>query len=147
MTEAGKSALKTMEANGVVAHLVNPSDDLLADVLSAAEKPLLVAGTYKLTPAAKDLVVSKKAVVSVDVDLTDVEGTVARADQAKKLVGAAANLVAFVTSTDRINDLDAKRAFYFGLIKRGWTVEEIASFVGGSLRALNPSGAAMMMMR
>jgi hypothetical protein len=147
LTEAGKSALKTMEANGVVAHLVNPSDDLLADVLSAAEKPLLVAGTYKLTPAAKDLVVSKKAVVSVDVDLTDVEGTVARADQAKKLVGAAANLVAFVTSTDRINDLDAKRAFYFGLIKRGWTVEEIASFVGGSLRALNPSGAAMMMMR
>ena len=46
------------------------------------------------------------------------------------------NLIAFVKSADKLNDLACKRAFYFGLIKRGWKVEEIDAFVGGSLRPL-----------
>jgi hypothetical protein len=140
LTDAGKSAIKTMEANSVFVHLVNPADDLLGDVLSAAEKPLVVSGTYNLSDSAKTLAVSKKVVLSVDFDLNDVEGSIQKADQAKKLMGAATNLIAYVKSTDKINDLDAKRAFYFGLIKKGWKVEEISAFIGGSLRALGGGG-------
>jgi len=136
LTDAGKSAIKMMEANTIIVDLINPSDDLLSDFLTAAEKPLVVAGTYNLSDAAKTLAVSKKAVLSVDFDLTDVEGSIEKADKVKKQVGAATNLIAFVKSTDKINDLDAKRAFYFGLIKKGWTADDISAFVGGSLRAV-----------
>jgi len=144
LTDSGKSALKTMEANSVVLHLVNPAEGLLADVANAAEKSFLVTGTYAMTPAVKDLTVAKKAVVGVDVDLNDIEGTLDKAEQAKKLMGAATALIAFVKSTDKLNDLDAKRAFYFGLIKKGWKAEEIIAFIGGSVRSLNPAAAAMM---
>ena len=140
LTEAGKPAIKTMEANSILVHLVNPADDLLSDFLSAAEKPFVVVGTYKLSDSAKTLAVSKKVVLSVDFDPNDVEGSIQKADEAKKLIGAATNLVAFVKSTDKINDLDTKRAFYFGLIKKGWKVEEISAFIGGSLRALGGGG-------
>lgn len=147
LTDAGKSAIKTMESNSIVLHLANPSDDLCSDILNAAEKAFLVTGTYNLTPAFKDLAVSKKVVVSVDVDLNDVEGTLNKADQAKKILGAATGLIAFLKSTDKINDLEAKRAFYFGLIKKGWTADEIAALIGGSLRSLNPTAGAMMQFR
>ena len=145
LTEAGKAALKTMEANSVVAHLLNPGDDLLQDFLKAAEKPLVVAGTYNLTPAVKDLALAKKAVLSVDFDPADVPGSVERADRAKKTMGAAAQLVVFVKSTDLLNVLDVKRAFYFGLVKKGWTAEDIAAFIGGSLRAVGGAVAGRMM--
>jgi acetylornithine deacetylase/succinyl-diaminopimelate desuccinylase-like protein len=144
LTEAGKSAIKAMEAANVVLHLVNPGDDLLSDVLKAAEKPFIVAGTYNLASVPKDLVVSKKAVLSVDFDPSDVAGSIENADQAKKQIGAAANLVAFVKSTDQLNVLEVKRAFYFGLIKKGWTADEISAFIGGSLRPLQTIGMPMM---
>jgi hypothetical protein len=140
LTDAGKPAIKTMEANSILVHLVNPADDLLSDFLNAAEKPLVVSGTYNLSDSTKTLAVSKKVILSVDFDPNDVEGSIQKADQAKKLIGAATNLVAFVKSTDKINDLDTKRAFYFGLIKKGWKVEEISAFIGGSLRALGGGG-------
>ena len=144
LTDAGKSAIKTMEANNIAVQLANPSDDLLGDFLSAAEKQFLVVGTYNLSEAAKALAVSKKVILSVDFDLTDVEGSIEKADRAKKQVGAATNLVAFVKSTDKLNDLDAKRAFYFGLIKKGWKAEDISAFVGGSLQPLMRMGFPMM---
>ncbi len=144
LTDAGKSAIKTMESNSIYIHLVNPADDLLSDVLNAAEKPLVVSGTYNLSDSAKTLAVSKKAVLSVDFDPNDVEGSIQKADQAKKLMGAATNLVAFVKSTDKINDLDTKRAFYFGLIKKGWTANDITAFIGGSLRPLGGGGLYMI---
>jgi hypothetical protein len=140
LTDAGKSAIKTMEANNIAVHLVNPADDLLGDFLSAAEKPFVVAGTYNLSDSAKTLAVTKKVVLSVDFDPNDVEGSIQKADQAKKLLGSATNLVAFVKSTDKINDLETKRAFYFGLIKKGWTANDISAFVGGSLRPFGGGG-------
>jgi hypothetical protein len=143
LTDDGKSAIKTMEANSILIHLVNPADDLLSDILNAAEKPFVVAGTYNLSDSAKALAVSKKVVLTVDFDPNDVEGSIEKADQAKKLLGSATNLVAFVKSTDKINDLDTKRAFYFGLIKKGWTANDISAFVGGSLQPLMRMGMPM----
>jgi len=143
LTDAGKSALKTMEASNIVLHLVNPADDLLSDALQAAEKPFIVTGTYNLASVPKDLVVSKKIILSVDFDPSDIPGSIEKADQAKKQIGAVANLIAFVKSTDQINVLEVKRAFYLGLIKKGWTAEEIRDYVGGSLRPLTTIGMTL----
>ena len=144
LTDSGKAALKIMEADGITANLINPGEALLTDVLTAAAKPLVVSGTYALTPAIKDLAVSKKAVLSVDYDPEDVDGSVEKADQAKKLAGAANSLVVFAKSADKLNDLAAKRAFYFGLIKKGWKTTEIDAIVGGSLRPLMGVGGMYM---
>jgi len=111
--------------------------------VNAAEKPFVVAGTYNLTSATKTLIISKKAIVSVDFDPADVDGSINKADEAKKQMGGATNLIAFVKSTEKINFLDFKRAFYFGLIKKGWKVEDISAFIGGSLTALRGGGPAI----
>jgi len=142
LTDSGKSALKAMEANGVFAQLINPGEALLGDFLNAAAKPFLVTGLAAVPDGLKPLLVSKKIVWGVDYDPEDIEAGLDRADQAKKALGAATNLIAFVKSVDKLNDLAAKRAFYFGLIKRGWKTEEIDAFVGGSLRPL--AGNVMM---
>jgi len=91
---------------------------------------------YNLGAVPKDVVTAKKVILSVDFDPSDAAGTVEKADQAKKQIGAAANLIAFVKSTDQINVLETKRTLYFGLIKKGWTADEISAFIGGSLRTL-----------
>ena len=142
LTDSGKTALKTLEANGVFVQLINPGEALLGDILNAAAKPFLVTGLAAVPDGLKALLVSKKIVWGVDYDPEDIEAGLDRADQAKKALGVATNLIAYVKSADKLNDLASKRAFYFGLIKRGWKTEEINAFVGGSLRPL--SGNAMM---
>ena len=101
-----------------------------------------MTGLAAVPDGLKALLVSKKIVWGVDYDPEDIEAGLDRADQAKKALGVATNLIAYVKSADKLNDLASKRAFYFGLIKRGWKTEEINAFVGGSLRPL--SGNAMM---
>ena len=54
----------------------------------------------------------------------------------------ATTLIAYLKTIEKANDLAAKRALYFGLIKLGWKPEDIAAFAGGSLRSLSP-GAVM----
>ncbi len=93
----------------------------------------------------KDKIVAKKVVWGVDYDPEDVPAGLARADAAKKALGAANNLIVFPKSIEKLNDLAAKRAFYFGLIKLGWKPEDITFFTGNSLRGLTPGGPAMMM--
>ena len=145
LSDAGKAALKTLEANGVFTQLLNPGEALLGDFLTAAEKPFLVTGVAALPAALKAQALAKKIVWGVDYDPEDVEASLERADQAKRSFGAATTLVAFVKTADKLNDLSVKRAFYFGLIKRGWTVDEINAFIGGSLRPLSGAVAGMAM--
>ena len=135
LTDSGKAALKALETAGGFAQLINPTEVLLGDFLDAAGKPFLVTGAAVLPAGLKEKAVAKKIVWGVDYDPEDIEAGLNRADQAKKAFGAASNLVAFAKSIEKLNDLAAKRAFYFGLIKRGWKTEEIDAFVGGSLRA------------
>ena len=74
----------------------------------------------------------------VDYDPEDVPAGVARADAAKKALGGATALIAYLKTFEKANELAAKRALYFGLIKLGWKPEDIAAFAGGSLRTLSP---------
>ncbi|MDD8027755.1 MAG: M20/M25/M40 family metallo-hydrolase [Acidobacteriota bacterium] len=143
LTDSGKAALKVMEADGVFAHLTSPGEALLGDFLGAAEKPFLVTGMAAIPAGLKDKITAKKVVWGVDYDPEDVEAGLNRADEAKKALGAATNLIAYPKTADKLNDLAAKRAFYLGLIKRGWTPNDIAAFVGNSLRPLSLGGVAV----
>jgi acetylornithine deacetylase/succinyl-diaminopimelate desuccinylase-like protein len=140
LTDAGKAVLKTLEANGIFAQLVGPGEALLGDFLGAAEKPFLVTGVAAVPESLKEKLAAKKVVWGVDYDPEDVPAGLARAEAARKALGSAANLVAYLKTFEKANDLAAKRALYFGLIKLGWKPEEIAAFAGGGLRAL--SGAS-----
>jgi hypothetical protein len=142
LADAGKASLKILEANGVFAHLVAPSEPLLGDFLAAAEKPFLVTGVAAVPESLKDKLAAKKAVWGVDYDPEDVAAGIARADTAKKALGGATNLIAYLKTFEKANDLAAKRALYFGLIKIGWKPEDIAAFAGNSLRSLS-LGAGM----
>jgi hypothetical protein len=142
LTDAGKAALKILETNGVFAHLAAPSEALLGDFLGAAEKPFLVTGVAAVPESLKDKLAAKKIVWGVDYDPEDVPAGVVRADAAKKALGGATNLIAYLKTFEKANELAAKRALYFGLIKLGWKPEDIAAFAGNSLRSLSP-GAAM----
>lgn len=146
LTDSGKAALKALEANGVFPHLVAPGEALLGDFLAAAEKPFLVTGVNGVPAGLKDKIIAKKVVWGVDYDPEDVPAGLARADAAKKALGAANSLIAFPKTIEKLNDLAAKRAFYLGLIKLGWKPEDIAFFTGNSLRTLSPGMAGMRMM-
>jgi hypothetical protein len=137
LTDAGKAALKIMEANGVFAHLTAPGEALLGDFLEAAAKPFLVTGVASIPESLKEKLVAKKTVWGVDFDPEDVPAGIARAEAAKKALGGATNLIAYLKTIEKSNDLAAKRALYFGLIKLGWKPEDIAAFAGGSLRPLS----------
>ncbi|MCX6559484.1 MAG: M20/M25/M40 family metallo-hydrolase [Candidatus Aminicenantes bacterium] len=145
LTDSGKAALKAMEANGVFAQLINPGEPLLGDFLGAAEKPFLVTGLAVVPEGLKDKIIAKKVIWGVDYDPEDVPAGLVRADAAKKVLGSASNLIANLKTIEKANDLTVKRAFYFGLIKLGWKPEDIAAFVGGSLRTLSPGMAGMRM--
>ena len=136
LTDAGKAALKIMEANNVFAHLAAPGEALLGDFLDAAGKPFLVTGVAAVPESLKEKIAAKKAVWGVDYDPEDVEAGMARADAAKKALGGAATLIVYLKTIEKANDLAAKRALYFGLIKLGWKAEDIAAFAGASLRSL-----------
>ncbi len=137
LTDAGKAALKIMEANSVFAHLTSPGEALLGDFLDAAAKPFLVTGVAAVPEGLKAKLAEKKAVWGVDYDPEDVPAGIARADAAKKALGGATNLIAYLKTIEKANDLAAKRALYFGLVKAGWKPEDITAFVGGSLRPLS----------
>jgi hypothetical protein len=141
LTDAGKAALKVLEANGIFAQLIGPGEALLGDFLGAAEKPFLVTGVAAVPEGLKDKIVAKKVVWGVDYDPEDVPAGLALADAAKKALGSGSNLIAYLKTIEKSNDLETKRALYFGLIKLGWKPEEIAAFAGGSLRSLSGAGA------
>jgi hypothetical protein len=94
----------------------------------------------------KDKIAAKKIVWGVDYDPEDVPAGMVRADAAKKALGSASNLIAFLKTFEKANDLTAKRAIYFGLLKLGWKPEEISAFAGNSLRPLSGMAMARPMM-
>jgi len=101
-----------------------------------------VTGLAAVPDGLKALLVSKKIVWGVDYDPEDIEAGPGPGRSGQKGPGRGHEPDRLRQVADKLNDLASKRAFYFGLIKRGWKTEEINAFVGGSLRPL--SGNAMM---
>ena len=145
VTEAGQSALRAFEANGVVLNLVNPGRPLLLGMLDAAKKPFIVSGLTAMPDAelARRLK-AKNVLVAVDFDAANPQAVAAKLIEFKKAAGDSGNLL--VTTREpspagrgeaasgaarTMSALEqAKQQFYLALVKAGWTKDEIYSMVG-----------------
>lgn len=123
LSTMGHDAVKAMEENNIVVHLVSPSQGLINDMLNAASKPFIITGTYTISDAMVSSINEKRVLLGINFDPADVSGCIARLEAAKTQLGDTDNLVLFVTSTDGMDD--AKEPFYMGLIKKGWSHAEI----------------------
>jgi len=140
----GRDAVKAMEEGNIVVHLVSPSQGLINDMLNAASNPFIITGTYTISDAMVSRINEKRVLLGINFNPADVNGCITRLEETKAQLGDTDNLVLFITSTDGLDD--AKEPFYMGLIKKGWTAEEISGrstgVTGGNLRIISGGGGA-----
>jgi len=125
LSENGRYMLGMMEENKIAVNLVDPPPQLLRDVLAAATRPFLVTGFYLLDAQTYDAINKKKVLLAVKFDPKDVEGCVERLEKIKAALEDTDNLVLSVASTEGLDE--AKKELYMGLIKKGWSSEEIGN--------------------
>ncbi len=125
LTEHGRYALGMMEENRIAVNLVNPSPQLLRDVLANANKPFIVTGFYILDPQTYEQINKKNVILSVKFDPEDVDGCIERLEKIKAALGDTDNLVLYVTSKEKMDE--GKKDLYMRLMESGWKSEEIGS--------------------
>jgi hypothetical protein len=152
VTDRGKEAIKSFEANGIVLNLVNPSKTLLLDVLANAKKPFIVSGLTAMPDGElAQQIKAKSVLVAVEFDAANPQAVATKLIEFKKLAGDSGNLL--VTTRDlpqgrgepgssparAMSPLEqARQQFYLALIKAGWTKDEINAMVGVSPRPTGP---------
>ena len=149
MTDDDREYLKKLETNGIVIHLINPTEQTIADMLSAASKPFIISGNYTVTEEMFDLINSKKVLLGINLDPANIEDCLNRLENARECLGDADNLV---LSPLIAEDLDqAKVDIYLGLLKKGWEADEIGSrnsgIFGGNLSILSGGSGLGNLMR
>jgi len=123
LTDVGREALKSLEANDVVVRLVSPGEKLIDDMLSAASRPLVITGDYQITYALAERLNAGGVHLGIDLDPEKVGDFITRVEKATNLLGERRNLFAFLTAAKGLEE--AKQPLYLGLIDRGWTHNEI----------------------
>lgn len=123
LTSAGREALKTLEAGGVVVRLVSPEENLINDLLSAAAKPFIITGDYQITDAMVDQLNDRGVRLGINLDPQKVQEFITRVEKAKQQLGERKNLFGYLTSVRGLEE--ARRPLYLGLIDSGWTHREI----------------------
>lgn len=129
LTDCGREALRAMEDSSIVLHLVNPSKETFADVLTSAQKPFVVTGISDLDADQISLMNEKNVLVAVDFDPANVDGCVSMLEELKTKIGDRDNLIINLQSKEEVGK--AKKDLYRHLIGKGWTKKEIYA-VGGS---------------
>ncbi len=152
VTDRGKDAIKSFEANGIVMNLLNPSRALLLDVLDNAKKPFIVSGLATMPDAElAQQIKAKNLLVAVDFDAANPQAVAAKLIEFKKMAGDSGNLLLTTrdlppgrgetppTIASKMSMLEqAKQQFYLTLIKAGWTKDEINAMAGISPRPTGP---------
>jgi hypothetical protein len=123
LTDDGREALRSLEANDVVVRLVSPGEKLLEDLLSAASKPFIITGDYQITYDLAERLNSRGVHLGVNLDPQKLDDFLTRLENARNLLGERRNLFAFLTAAEGLEE--AKQPLYLRLIDRGWTHSEI----------------------
>lgn len=160
VTDRGRDAIKSFEANGIVMNLVNPPKVLVLDVLANAKRPFIISGLTTMPDAElAQQIKAKNLLVAVEFDAANPQATAAKLIEFKKLAGDSGNLL--LTTRDvpagrnpyaemaaagerprTMSPLEqAKQQLYLTLIKAGWTRDEINSMVGITPRPTAPAQA------
>ena len=139
LTDAGKDALKGLEDNGIVVHLMSPSENLVYDVLEAATKPFIITGSYNINEDMFDMINEKQVLIGINFTPGEEENCIERLVNAKELLGDSDNLVVFIASTEGLEEAAGK--LQKGLKEAGWEDNEItgrrSGVLGGNLGILS----------
>jgi hypothetical protein len=130
ITDAGRDAIKAMEANNVTLNLVNPYPRLLRDALQAATKPLMVTITAGTPIDEKELgqLKGRNHVLVVECSRDNIEDCVKRLNGARSLFGGPRDVVLSMNLPEKTEGV--KRDLYLRLIRSHWTKDDISGIVG-----------------
>ena len=123
LTDRGREALGVLEENQVVVRLMSPSQTLVEDMLSTAQRPFIITGDCDISRAMAERMSNRGVQLGICLDPQDVGQFIARAEKARELLGERRNLFVFLTATKGLDE--AKTPLYLGLVDRGWTHREI----------------------
>jgi hypothetical protein len=137
LTEAGKTALKAMEAAGITVNLVRPSTKLLDEVLSAATRPFMVSGLADVDEALAARLKSRDAAVVFECQAADPAACAAGLERLRSRFGGSGNLI--VSMRGAADRAPASRRLYLTLAKEGWSKAAIYA-VAGTTPAGDPGG-------
>ena len=127
LTPAGTTALSVMEANAIAVNLVRPPAGLLADVLDAAKKPIMVTGLPAMDAALLEKFKKNNALAVLECDPADVDGCLRQLNALKDVVGKNNVLVSVGAHTDRAA---ATQKLFLAAVKAGWTKDELFAAAG-----------------
>jgi hypothetical protein len=145
VTPKGRAAIKAIQAANIALNLVNPSATLLREVLAAADKPVIVSGVTSVEPALAAVMNAKNALLVVEIDLADTSAAIAKIEAAKNAFGDADNIQvsakpAEAPSATReesarldLQQSEAKKRLYVGLLEAGWSKDAVTAITGGNL--------------
>ena len=139
LTPAGKTALAAMEANSIALNLVRPPVSLLADVLDAAKKPIMVTGPPVMDAALLEKFKKNNALAVVECDPADADGCVRQMNALKDIVGKTNVLVSVGPHKDRAS---ATQKLFLAAVKAGWTKDELFAAAGQAAGRGGPGGGA-----
>lgn len=136
ITAEGVDALKAMEKNQIILHLMNPQKATLTAVLEKAGKPFLFSGFSEPDDSMIVQINEKKVLMGVDFDPENTEETVSKLLHYKEKIGDTDNLILNVTA--EVGLKEAKKVLYQRLIQAGWEKREIYAIGGvGTQRGSN----------
>jgi hypothetical protein len=133
LTTAGKAAMKAAEGRGVTVNLIRPTAVLVADVLEATSRPVLVSGMTTPDADMARRIAARGGVFALECAADNVPACAASLHALRTALGGSANLLVSMpapATPDRL--AAASRAFYHELAQRGWSKEEIYAVAGST---------------
>ena len=139
LTPSGKTALATMETNSIALNLVRPPVSLLADVLDAAKKPIMVTAPPVMEAALLEKFKKNNALAVLECDPADADGCVRQMNALKDIVGKTNVLVSVGPHKERAA---ATQKLFLAAVKAGWTRDELFAAAGQAVGRGGPGAAA-----
>jgi len=134
LTVEGKAGMKALEEMAVTPNLVRPTPTLLADVLAIASRPVLVSGIARPDEAAARQVKAKDGAFALECVPDHVSACASNLQALRTALGSSTNLLVSMR-VDPAGTVQAHRALYLELAKKGWSKAEIFAVAG-----LTPDG-------
>jgi hypothetical protein len=136
LTPAGKAAMKGVERTGVAVNLIRPTAVLVADVLEAASRPILVSGMTAPDAEMARRIAARGGAFALECAVDNAPACADSLHALRTALGGSANLLVSMPAPGTPDRLAAaSRALYHELAQKGWGKDEIYAVAG-----LTPDG-------
>jgi hypothetical protein len=134
LTEAGRAAVAAAERMGITLNLVRPTTELLASVLAATSKPVLVTGVATPDEQMARRLAEKSGALALECVPHQTTSCAAGLHALRTALGSSGNLLVSMRVEPEAAR-QAHRALYLELARKGWSKDEIFALAG-----LTPDG-------